>query len=325
MDLVDRYVNQVGRYLPPKNRAEIEAELRSQIQDQLEDRYQGSPSQAEIASVLTALGDPRKMAVSYGSQQYLIGPDLYPSMMAVLRYGWVLVPVIMVVVSILEAILAEESTTLPELLIEVLLSVPQATFVFSAAVVLIFALLEHFDEELDISHKPFDPLDLPAVDDPGALDHFEAAFGIAFGMFMNIILVYFWQVGGLTLRFDWRDPGEVIPVPEGWLLLFILASVLQIGLVLWVVHHHRWTFRLLFMQTVLELLSVVCGYFVFVQPLVDYLVTNTPELGNRGELEKIGITITLVSASIILLLEGFKLLKLWNYHAVNPLASQMDT
>jgi hypothetical protein len=88
-ELIERYVHQVGRYLPNKERAEIQAELRSQIQDQLDDRYEGAPTQADVAAVLKELGDPRRMAASYGGEQYLVGPDLYPVMMMVLRRGWV--------------------------------------------------------------------------------------------------------------------------------------------------------------------------------------------------------------------------------------------
>ena len=80
-ELIERYVHQVGRYLPSKERAEIQAELRSQIQDQLEDRYEGAPTQTDVAAVLKELGDPRRMAASYGGEQYLVGPDLYPCLL----------------------------------------------------------------------------------------------------------------------------------------------------------------------------------------------------------------------------------------------------
>ncbi|MFN8419308.1 MAG: helix-turn-helix transcriptional regulator [Anaerolineae bacterium] len=85
-ELVERYVHQIGRYLPPKERAEIEAELRSsQIEDQLEDRYGAAPTLTEIGSVLTELGEPRQLASSYNREQYLVGPELYPIMMTILR------------------------------------------------------------------------------------------------------------------------------------------------------------------------------------------------------------------------------------------------
>ena len=68
-ELVERYVHQVGRYLPNKEREEIQAELRSQIQDQLDDRYEGAPTETDVAAVLKELGDPRRM-----NQQQDVGP-----------------------------------------------------------------------------------------------------------------------------------------------------------------------------------------------------------------------------------------------------------
>ena len=55
-DLVERYVHQVGRHVPQKERAEIQAELRSQILDQLDDRYEGAPTADNVADVLRELG-----------------------------------------------------------------------------------------------------------------------------------------------------------------------------------------------------------------------------------------------------------------------------
>ena len=47
-DLVERYVNQVGRYLPGGERKEIQNELRSLIRDQLDDRYKASPTEDDV-------------------------------------------------------------------------------------------------------------------------------------------------------------------------------------------------------------------------------------------------------------------------------------
>ena len=40
MNLIDRYVTDVGKYLPRRNRADIEAEIRSTLEDMLEERAQ---------------------------------------------------------------------------------------------------------------------------------------------------------------------------------------------------------------------------------------------------------------------------------------------
>ena len=42
MNLLDKYMVQVGKHLPRKNRLDLQAEIRSTIEDMLEDRGQQS-------------------------------------------------------------------------------------------------------------------------------------------------------------------------------------------------------------------------------------------------------------------------------------------
>ncbi len=79
MNLLDAYITEVGRRLPAKNRADIEAEIRSAIQDMLDEKSQatGKPvDEAMTLEVLKAYGDPEKVAASYRGERYLIGPRL---------------------------------------------------------------------------------------------------------------------------------------------------------------------------------------------------------------------------------------------------------
>jgi len=313
-ELVERYVHQVGRYLPPKERAEIEAELRSQIQDQLDDRYEGSPSEADVASVLAEFGDPRQMAVSYSSQQYLVGPELYPFMMMVLRYGWLLVPAIVVFLNIFGALVSSQQNTLLGLLIETVIAALQATLIFSAVVVLFFAIMQHSGvelDDLDDKEKAFNPLALPEVDDPGVVDRVEAAFGLAIGTIVVLVLLYWLQVGGLTLRFNLNDPGEVIPVSVLWLILLIIFVIGQVILQLLVLRRNRWSAGLLASQTLLEVFGVVCLYFAVLQPGFERLTTNPP-LTDLPEI------IAVSFAVITLLSKGTTLVRLWNYQSSTP-------
>ena len=80
MNLIDRYVAEVGRHLPEKNRSDIEAEIRTMLEDMLEERGEQTKSADEtvIAQVLEQLGDPKLLASKYApARRYLIGPDWY--------------------------------------------------------------------------------------------------------------------------------------------------------------------------------------------------------------------------------------------------------
>ena len=84
MELIERYVNDVGRRLPKKQRDEVRRELRSALLDAVEPS-EGEPSEADVVAALTRMGPPETVAASYRpADQYLIGPELYPDFKRVL-------------------------------------------------------------------------------------------------------------------------------------------------------------------------------------------------------------------------------------------------
>jgi hypothetical protein len=79
MNLLDKYVAEVGKHLPRKNRTDIEAEIRSTLEDMLEERSQGQAVGDEmVKSLLKEYGSPKKVASTYKPKQYLIGPRMFP-------------------------------------------------------------------------------------------------------------------------------------------------------------------------------------------------------------------------------------------------------
>ena len=90
MNLIDKYIVAVGRHLPRKNRADIEAEIRSTLEDMLEERTQasgakGPADEAMVVELLKEYGSPGEVAATYKTRQYLIGPRMYPIFERVLR------------------------------------------------------------------------------------------------------------------------------------------------------------------------------------------------------------------------------------------------
>jgi hypothetical protein len=81
MELLERYLQAVGQYLPAKGKMDTLAELRENLLAQMEGREEdlGRPlTQAEVAEVLKKHGQPVLVATRYMPQQYLIGPGLFP-------------------------------------------------------------------------------------------------------------------------------------------------------------------------------------------------------------------------------------------------------
>lgn len=88
MKLIDRYIAEVGRHLPEKDRSDIEAEIRSMIEDTLDERghHVKSADEKVIAETLERLGDPKLLAFQYAPpKRYLIGPDWYEGYLKVLQ------------------------------------------------------------------------------------------------------------------------------------------------------------------------------------------------------------------------------------------------
>ncbi len=310
-ELIERYVHQVGLYVRPKERAEIQKELRSQIQDQLEDRYGGSPAEADIAAVLKQLGDPRTMAASYSGEQYLVGPSLYPFMMTVLRFGLPLVPAVVVIANIVGAALAPEGGDWLGIFFSSIFTAAQAALIFFAVVVIFFAILQHSGEEFrDAAEPKFNPLELPAVDDPAAVDRFESGIGIALGTLFGIAILYFIQVGGLTLRFDLNDPGDVLPVPMLWLIVLLITIFIAIFLNLWTLLRRRWTLGTWLVQATLDLVGAIGIYFVLLVPVFERVAQTVPELRDLP-LDQLPSIITVINVAFMVIMNGTRFIRLW--------------
>ena len=82
-DMIERYVYDVTRRLPEKDRAEVGRELGASIYDMLAD----DADEAEIRRVLTGLGSPAKLAEKYRIKpRYLISPSIYDDYIRVLKW-----------------------------------------------------------------------------------------------------------------------------------------------------------------------------------------------------------------------------------------------
>lgn len=81
MDLLERYLQAVGQYLPTKGKGDTLAELRANLLAEMDGRVEelGRPlNEDEVAAVLEKHGSPAVVATRYLPQQSLIAPALFP-------------------------------------------------------------------------------------------------------------------------------------------------------------------------------------------------------------------------------------------------------
>lgn len=324
-DLVERYVHQVGQYLPRKDRADIEAELKSQIQDQLEDRYGQSPTDDDIVTNIAEYGHPYEVATSYSSEQYLVGPRLYPFMMMVLTRGWVIVPSMILFLIVFSTVTSPEAEPFLDVLVTIVVNATQVTLIFSAVVILIFALIERSNFDSDSADESFDPQNLPEVNHPTAVDRTELIFGIAFGAFALVAFLYFLSIGGLTLHFGTQNPPDLVPVPQLWLALLIATSIIMM-IVSWItLRRNRWSVPLFFIEFLLETFGVILLYFVFYQPLLQPILNAVPALNSIPFINNAPEIVAVITAIGTLLSKGSTLISIWNYRGSIPLSFSHQT
>lgn len=224
MNLIDRYIAEVGKHLPRKNRADIEAEIRSTLEDMLDERKQGEgpADEAAVLQLLKEYGAPREVAATYRTQQhqYLIGPRLFPIFERVVRI--VLAIVIGASLLGLGVGLAETGWTGPGFVSTLgewaggLFSGLIAAF---GNIVLVFAIIERtqaakeFEKEFEEETKDWDPKELksePATDQIDVADHIATIIFTFLGL---VVLNLYPDL------FAVRYPGD-----GGWVTLPILTE-----------------------------------------------------------------------------------------------------
>jgi hypothetical protein len=251
MDLIERYVAEVGRYLPA--RSDVPDELRSLLSDALEQRASeaGRPPDDDMAAdVLREFGDPEEVAERYSQPRYLIGPELYP------LYESIAIGIIVISLAIRVAVAVFRllvDRRLPQLA-----SFPGAagefilnTFVLLGVLTLVFFVLERV-LPASRAESPWDPRDLPPQ--PGeARSHVSrrdveiSLWELTIGL---ILLNVFPQWIGIPFVQQYRphlaSPVELaIPLPVVLLNTYWMAALL-LNILLW--RACEWTRALRWMQ-----------------------------------------------------------------------------
>jgi hypothetical protein len=205
MELVDRYVAEIGRQLPARKREDVKAELRSLLEDTLEGRCEGAPTEADVIAVLKEFGAPGKVAAQYRpGPQYLIGPELMPLFMMVAKIVVAALGVSAVVVYAIGIWFGRTAADPAQALVDALLMLAQAAMSALGSLVLVFAILDRLHVRPDLAGD-WDPRTLPPVDAPVETSRVEAAVGIGIIAVFGVLLNLFSDRIGVVM-----SPGEPV-------------------------------------------------------------------------------------------------------------------
>ncbi len=175
MNLIDKYIAEVGKHLPRKNRSDIEAEIRSTLEDMLDERKQGDgpADEAMVMALLKEYGSPREVADKYKTHQYLIGPRLFPIFEMVVKIVFAVVAGASLIG--LAVGISKTGFTGPEFvstLTEWLGGLFTGLIGAFGNIVLVFAIIERTRaaNELERDFKEWDPKELQKEPDPDRID-----------------------------------------------------------------------------------------------------------------------------------------------------------
>ncbi len=251
MELIERYLQTIGRSLPASQRADILSELRSSLYDALEREDSDQPDQAAVIALIKQMGPPQQVAAAYyPAGQYLIGPSLYPIFRMVLGIVFTVLIGIQLFTTGFGLLYDTSAGALLNSSGEIINSLIAAF----GSVVLVFWALQHLQVNPD-GAKEFDPLALPALEaDSATVSRGSHVFNIIINVVVLVILSRFAQAGG----FSWIDGSGFFenPIISQYLPLIFFASLAEIVLDIVIMWHGYWRKSTRFASFLVNLFSL---------------------------------------------------------------------
>ncbi len=209
-ELIERYLYDVVRHLPDKQKKDIEQELTSLIDDMVEERLEsGTESRtAGIKAVLNKLGDPAKLARSYrGENACLIGGEYYDSYCFVLKIVLLCAGVGMLISNIVSAMIhvvaAEGITAGVWNDMAGIGAIPRVLLGLFGAITLVYAIMERKHVKIEMGEAVWTLEKLPQIPYKKAvISRVDSAFGLGFHVLMAVLVIFVPQLLGPWVKQD---------------------------------------------------------------------------------------------------------------------------
>ncbi len=269
MELINLYVKDVAKRLPPRMRKDIGSEIRSILMDMLEERSQreGRPADEAMAmELLREYGSPERVAATYLPEHYLIGPQLYPVFSLVLKIVLGVLAAL-ALVGLGAAVFSGEQS-FKELLATIARSVGSYYETAIAAfgnIVLVFLVLERV---LPASQRPnfkdepenWDPTELVKQTASDEVSFWGQVATILFTFAALVIFNFYPEVFRYTPSLN--DPDSIVSFPIlseaffAYLPWLNVQWLMQIGLSLALIRTRRWTVGTRLFDVLIKVLAI---------------------------------------------------------------------
>lgn len=331
MDLINRYIEEVGRFLPRRLRADVQQELRSTLEDSLEGRLAGSEeTDAEAAQVelLEELGHPEELAASYLPEpRYLIGPRLYPGFQLTMRICLLVLAGILLVGVVANA--GDEGrsqTSFFTVALALLDDYLTTALTLLGIVVFNFAVIERFAPP-PVMLREWDPRSLPEIEDPDRISGIGQGVKLAFLGLALVVVNFFPDRMGAFVTIGEQSGWVPLTGPAFnqnlWLLNLALGLDLLLNLVVW--RKGRWRPKTRWLDFGTTLIWVLLLYRLVTGPAIlepdpEWMIAHgwSSEAVSRyvelvdellSGLAHVGLRIGLVAALVGAAVQLFKLIK----------------
>ncbi len=218
-ELVERYLYDVTRRLPEKQKKDIEEELRTLIEDMVaEYEDNGKAEEENIKTVLEELGDPAMLALKYrDGSNHLIGGVYYPLYCLVLKIVLICVGISVVLSSVIGFFVTANGSDVDVLFTSLQNGVINFATIIDAllsafgSATLVFFLMERKQVSVKDVVPEWSISKLPPVPTKKArIPRSDSILGVVFGLLCVCILIFAPELAGAWVRNN--ATGEVVAI-----------------------------------------------------------------------------------------------------------------
>ncbi|HAV75813.1 MAG TPA: hypothetical protein DCX53_00505 [Anaerolineae bacterium] len=316
MNLLDKYVAEVGKHLPRKGRADIEAEIRSTLEDMLEERKQASiKDEAATVALLKEYGSPREVAESYIGPRYLISPRIYPLFELVTK---IVLSVVfgIAIVGLGISLVGSDLTGIGFLskVGDAALGLLGGLVTVFGNIVIVFAILDRTLPASEFKNgEEWDPAKLANEPDPDEVKVGEQLVGLLFlALFLILFNIYPEVVG-----FGFFDENNWVFIPTvlsnaffNYLPWINILFLIEIGLAVYLIRAGVWSVATRVANLIVNLAGIALAVAMLRGPALVELsperLAGTPLAESAGTLIGIGSLIPGIILIIVIIISGIE-------------------
>lgn len=191
MELLERYLYQVGRHLLKKDKEDTLNELRSLILDQLDEQLlNGTTEEDALTNIITTLGDPRMVAYRYRNINPLISRELEMIMYLIIKSISIVIPSGIMIIKTISFVTQEINFTAMDLFLMWAYAIPSALTALIASigfVFFIFLIIDRYSDTTVLEEIKYDIKTLPPL--PKKVFR-VSIFEIVFSIIASVIFLY---------------------------------------------------------------------------------------------------------------------------------------